>query len=249
MRHQHIQHTYRFFHSYCFFNSRSIRYNAFGVVDILNTLYILVVAEHCLSKHTLSFLSLFTLFLNVFINDCHLIPRDTLLLPSDAFTYVSDAHCSGRCLDHVLTTHSSHSSIYDMALNMNVSRPTIYLCFTVSAKLLPSSDAPTQEQIQPPCPVWNAATPRISITIIQKMVCFNLQFMYLVKFCCTNPNCNDEAHRTVLCKLYNDTINSLTDAAETIPTKASNTSSKYTVLDWNCLVRDSHQASRESFLT
>ena len=35
--------------------------------------------------------SLFTPFLNAFINDCHLIASDTLLLPSDAFTYVSDA--------------------------------------------------------------------------------------------------------------------------------------------------------------
>ena len=61
---------------------------------------------------------------------------------------------------------------------------------------------------------------------------------------CTNPNCNDEAHRTLLNNLYNDII----DAAEAIPTKANNPSSKYTVLGWNDLVRDSHQAARESFL-
>ena len=51
----------------------------------------------------------------------------------------------------------------------------------------------------------------------------------------------------MLCKLYNDIIKSLKDAAEAIPTKASNTSSKHTVLCWNDLVRDSHQAARESF--
>ena len=47
---------------------------------------------------------------------------------------------------------------------------------------------------------------------------------------CTNPNCNEEAHRTLLSNLYNDIIKSLKDAAEVIPTKANNTSSKYTVL-------------------
>ena len=61
---------------------------------------------------------------------------------------------------------------------------------------------------------------------------------------CTNPNCNVEAHRTLLSNLYNDIIKS----AEVIPSKANNTSSKYTVLGWNDLVRDSHQAARESFL-
>ena len=40
----------------------------------------------------------------------------------------------------------------------------------------------------------------------------------------------------------------LKDAAEAIPTKASTTSSKHTVLGWNDLVRDSHQAARETFL-
>ena len=65
---------------------------------------------------------------------------------------------------------------------------------------------------------------------------------------CTNPNCNDEANRTLLSNLYNDIIKSLKDAAEVIPTKANNTSSKYTVLGWNDLVRDSHQAARGSFL-
>ena len=43
--------------------------------------------------------SLFTPFLNAFINDCHIIASDTLLLPSDAFTYVSDAHGSRSWLD------------------------------------------------------------------------------------------------------------------------------------------------------
>ena len=52
----------------------------------------------------------------------------------------------------------------------------------------------------------------------------------------------------MLSNLYNDIIKSLKDAAEVIPTKANNTSSKYTVLGWNDLVRDSHQAARESFL-
>ena len=92
-----------------------------------------------------------TPFLNAFINDCHLIPGDTLLLPSDAFTYVSDAHGSRSWLDHVLTTHSSHSSISDMEVKYDcVSSDHLPLCFYIYAKLLSSSEAPIQEQIRAP---------------------------------------------------------------------------------------------------
>ena len=41
-----------------------------------------------------------------------------------------------------------------------VSSDHLTLCFTIYAKLLPSSEAPIQEQIQAPCPVWNAASPQ-----------------------------------------------------------------------------------------
>ena len=76
--------------------------------------------------------SLFTPFLNTFINDCHLIASDTLLLSSDAFTYVSDAHGSRSWLDHVLTTHSSHSSISDIEVKYDcVSSDHLPLCFAI----------------------------------------------------------------------------------------------------------------------
>ena len=124
---------------------------------------------------------------------------------------------------------------------MTVSSDHLPLYFTISAKLLPSSEAPTQEQIQPSCPVWNAAS-------LQDLHNYHTQTGLLLSAIdvphdvlrCTNPNCNDETHRALLCKLYNN-IKSLKDAAKAIPTKASNTSS---VLGWNDLVRDSHQAAR-----
>ena len=126
-----------------------------------------------------------------------------------------------------------------------VSSDHLPLCFSLYVKLLPSPEATIQEQIHAPHPVWNAASP-------QDLYDYHTQTGLLLSAIdvphevlrCTNPNCNDEAHRTLLSNLYNDIIKS----AEVIPTKANNTSSKYTVLGWNDLVRDSHQAARESFL-
>ena len=127
-----------------------------------------------------------------------------------------------------------------------VSSDHLPLCFSLYVKLLPSPEATIQEQIHAPHPVWNAASP-------QDLHNYHTQTGLLLSAIdvphevlrCTNPNCNDEAHRTLLSNLYNDIIKS----AEVIPTKANNTSSKYTVLGWNDLVRDSHQATRESFLS
>ena len=70
-------------------------------------------------------------FSMLFINDCRLIASDTLLLPSDAFTYVNDAHGSRSWLNHVLITRSSHSSISDMEVKYDcVSSDHLPLCFS-----------------------------------------------------------------------------------------------------------------------
>ena len=146
----------------------------------------------------------------------------------------------------MLTTHYSHSSISDMEVKYDcVSSDRLPLCFIVQVITF----FPTQEQIQPPGPVWNAVTP-------QDLHNYHTQSGLLLSaidiphevLCCISHNCNDEAHRIFPCKLYNGFTKSLKDAADAIPTKASNTSSKHTVLGWNDLVRDSHQAARESFL-
>ena len=65
---------------------------------------------------------------------------------------------------------------------------------------------------------------------------------------CTSPNCHDQAHQPLLCKCYDDIINSLMDASDIIPTKTHSKSQKFNVPGWNDLVRDSHQAARETFL-
>ena len=60
----------------------------------------------------------FSPHLNAFIiNECNFIPSDIRCLPPDYFTYVSEAHGTTSWLDHVLSTHSSHSTISDMAVN------------------------------------------------------------------------------------------------------------------------------------
>ena len=66
--------------------------------------------------------------------------------------------------------------------------------------------------------------------------------------CCVNPNCHDETHQLLLCNIFNDIINSLTDASDVMHITIHNTFPKHTVPGWNDLVRDSHQAARESVL-
>ena len=103
--------------------------------------------------------SLFSPFLNSFISECHFIPSDIKYLPPDSFTYVSDAHGSRSWLDHVLCTHSSHSSVSDMVTNYDcVSSDHFPLSFTISIKLLPTSESSTTQQTCKPSPMWDCAS-------------------------------------------------------------------------------------------
>ena len=182
--------------------------------------------------------------------ECHLIPSDIKNLPLESFTYVSDAHGSRSRLDHVLCTHSSHSSVADMVINYDCrSSDNFPVSFTISVKLPPTSEASTTKQTCKPSPVWDC-------TSSQDLPNYYSRTGSLLSgidvpqtaLCCTNPNCHDEAHQLFLCKFYNDVINSLTGASYVIPTKIHNTFSKHTDPGWNDLVRYSHQVARESFL-
>ena len=194
--------------------------------------------------------SLFSPHLDAFINECNFIPSDIRCLPPDSFTYVSDAHDTTSWLDHVLTTHSSHSTISDMAVNYDcVSSDHFPLGFTISVNLLPYSEASNQEHVGHSSPKWDTAT-------LQDLKNYYTQTGLLLSainvphdaLCCTDPNCNDEDHYSDLCKFYDDITNLLSDAAGVITTKAHNSSSKHFVLGWNDLVSEFHQAARESFL-
>ena len=115
--------------------------------------------------------------------------------------------------------------------------------------LTPGYTEHIQEQIQPPFPVWNAAASHDLHNYHTQtgLLLSGIDIPHEV-LRCTNPNCTDEAHRTLLSKLYNYIIKSLKDDAEVTSPKANNTSSKYTGLGRNDLVRDSYLPARESFL-
>ena len=194
--------------------------------------------------------SLFSPFLNSFISECHFIPSDIKYLPPDSFTYVSDAHGSRSWLDHVLCTHSSHSSVSDMVINYDcVSSDHFPLSFTISIKLLPTSESSTTQQTCKSSPMWDCASSHDLLNYYNNSgsLLSGIDVPHAA-LSCTNPNCHDVAHQLLLCKFYNDIIHSLTDASDVIPTKTYNTSRKFNVPGWNDLVRDSHQAARETFL-
>ena len=123
------------------------------------------------------------------------------------------------------------------------------LSFTISIKLLPTSESSTMQQTCKPSPMWDCASSHDLLNYYTKsgslLSGIDVPHAAII---CTNPNCHDEAHQLLLCKFYNDIIHSLTDASDVIPTKAYNTSRKFNVPGWNDLVRDSHQAARETFL-
>ena len=99
-----------------------------------------------------------------------------------------------------------------MAVNYDcVSSDHFPLGFTISVNLLPYSETSDQEHVRQSCPKWDSTRPQ--------------QLLYENWFaavphdalCCTDPNCNDEAHYSHLCKFYEDNTNVLSDAAAQYP--------------------------------
>ena len=121
----------------------------------------------------------------------------------------------------MLCTHSSHSSVSDMVITYNcVSSDHFPISFTISIKLLPTSEVCTAKQTCKPSPMWDCASSHDLLKYYTKsgslISCIDVPHPALS---CTNPNCHGEAHQLLLCKFNNDIINSLMDASNVIPTK------------------------------
>ena len=99
--------------------------------------------------------------------------------PPDSFIYVSDAHGSRSWLDHVLCTHSSHSSVSDMVINYDcVSLDHFPVSFTIYVKFYPPLKRPLRNKLVNPVLCGTVPPPKTFSTITPKLVLFHLAMMY-----------------------------------------------------------------------
>ena len=61
------------------------------------------------------------------------LSSDTILLPSDTFTFISSSHDTVSWLDHVLSTTSGHSLFTNISVKSDfITSDHLPLCFSIS---------------------------------------------------------------------------------------------------------------------
>lgn len=192
--------------------------------------------------------------LNQFCIDMDMICIDSVRLPPDTYTYVSNAHGTTSWLDHcvVSTAASRHitsmSVKYDyvisdhkplsLTMDINPSNPLLI----PTPLQLPLADTPTG------CIHWDKLTPlqQLQYTNESGILLSNIQIPHHLVVC---NGCTDSHHSELLKQYYDDITSCLKSAAVPLITHHNDENcNSYNVPGWNTCVSELYAISREAFL-
>ncbi|XP_077290353.1 uncharacterized protein LOC143914136 [Arctopsyche grandis] len=196
-----------------------------------------------------------SLFWNELLSFCeenHLRIHDYACLPSDTFTYVSDAHGSLRWLDHCITSEGILGSIQDFKVHTDVVWSDHRPLFVIIASNGLNRSRPYHNYRHRDIATWMPRNPSdiiaYSLEVINsldRIVCDNnLQN-------CNLRKCTDTEHRTSINYLYHSIVDVLRNAASTSfssPTHQYNDKRFKVVPGWNDQVAARYLDSRNSFI-
>ena len=154
---------------------------------------------------------LFSNYLTDFCNENELLISDKILLPEDSYTYVSTRegvpHYSW--LDHVVSSNDFHSGINNVSVLYNITdEDHIPLTFNINVSTLPKVMSDNNDYCS------KISWDRVNETDIKQY--FNLTDKHLANveipveaILCSNVNCKNVEHHSMLDKFYDDIIKSL----------------------------------------
>lgn len=187
----------------------------------------------------------FAKLLTEFCQERQLIISSTKMLPSNSYTYVSEAWGTTSWLDHVISSKDFDECIMDININYDVTdEDHIPVALKVNVDSLPA--------------VISAVN-----SIASNKICWqNLSSQQLQKYCdmthielqkiemphealaCTNLNCEDIRHRHAIEELYDNIVHTLVSCGNTVFTcHGSNSHSRP---GWSDYVADIYAESREA---
>jgi hypothetical protein len=169
-------------------------------------------------------------------------------LDTNSFTYVSDAHGTGRWLDHFIVTKSAYKLISSTKILHDVywsdHFPLLTKCrlSAVIPKIALESNScnkikwgnRNEEQIKCYTELCNENL---------KLINFPLDFVK-----CSHGFCNDLYHRKVIDKLYKKIVYTLSSAAIKTNKSSAYKPKKRTILGWNMHVGAAHREARSKFV-
>ena len=200
----------------------------------------------CFKRKTLFGKELITL-----CDENHLIISDSVLLPRDSFTFLSDAHHSTSWIDHCVSSPLAHQRICDMDIRYEFQSSDHYpLMFTIHVPVLTPADSthsfgaaqPTSTSV-----CWQRAT---DDDIMSYRALTTRRFVNIrppAAISCSDVSCTNDLHRREIDTFYRSILDALhTSASLAIP--SSNSNRHQVIPGWNDLVREKHAQARASFL-
>jgi len=194
--------------------------------------------------------NMFGPLLSSFCSDYGYVISDKLFLPTDSYTYFSDAHSSTTWLDHCLSSMVVHSSISEISvLYKCISSDHHPLSISYACPNLPritvASKSSNSNHIS-----WGSASEA------QRKAYFSLSKMRLsslklpqAAINCKDIFCNNEHHKKEIESFYQDIIEALLSSSnDCISLNAGIRKPSQILPGWNRMVKQAHTQARHAYL-
>lgn len=195
--------------------------------------------------------SKFGMKLQKWIQQEGLMHTSQLLLHSEDFSFLSEAHGTCHRLDHMISNHSFHNIVTSVSINYNFISsdhfPLFVQCKLDSINLIQPSFQ-TRSTLQEMFIPWD----KLSKDQLQKYTADSKQELEKIKYdhsliLCDDINCTSHAHRAGIDTLYHQIVDALITAAYPL-SQPSFTRAHHHIPGWNTVVADVHAKAREAFI-
>ena len=181
-----------------------------------------------------------------FCTEYGLILSSKALLPSNSYTYISEAWHSTSWLDHCISTVDAHDSLQSMHINYNLATTDhIPLSMSINVGNLPLL-SPAEGIKQPGKLDWSKATKHL-LEIYQSQTNALLDNIKLPKdaILCHDLNCSNPQHSADLCTMYEHIVESLLTASK--PLHKHRVNGGHARPGWNKYVAELHADASRAF--
>ena len=191
--------------------------------------------------------SAFSNHLQQYCRDSDLILSSKVLLPTNSFTYVSDAWNTTSWLDHCISTSDAHQSIDSMDIMHNmVISDHAPIIITVNMHNIPILSSDNNDLGKGRLDWTNLSEADINNYCTSTELLLGSIALPHDALLCRNANCNNDVHKRGLCTMYDNIVQSLNSASEPLY-KCKNRVHNIKP-GWNEHVAELHTAAREAYL-
>lgn len=190
--------------------------------------------------------SLFGQYLTQFCQDNKLTLSSKVLLPTDSYTYVSEAWNTTSWLDHCICTTEAHESIDNVEIMYGMATADhMPVSLMLNIETLP--ELTTKDNHSNNVKVdWDRLTENDLgwYYSLSENILGDIEIPYDA-ILCDNVNCDNPKHRNDLCAMYNDIVLGLNNASKPLCNRRAKQQNVRP--GWNEHVSALHQRAREAF--